>query len=91
MSLFTTTSQDKRLALRVGAFVAVALGLAGLVIFLIGEERRLFEKEVQFHTYFENVEGLSDQSPVWLGGLEVGKVDGVRFPPSPGRSGWRCG
>jgi phospholipid/cholesterol/gamma-HCH transport system substrate-binding protein len=84
MSLFTTTSQEKRQALRVGAFVAVALALTGLVVFLIGQERHLFEKEVMFHTYFENVEGLSDQSPVWLGGLEVGKVAGVSFPSKAG-------
>jgi phospholipid/cholesterol/gamma-HCH transport system substrate-binding protein len=84
MSLFTSTSQEKRLALRVGTFVAVALALAGLVVFLIGQETHLFEREVTFRTYFENVEGLSDQSPVWLGGLEVGKVAGVSFPSKPG-------
>jgi phospholipid/cholesterol/gamma-HCH transport system substrate-binding protein len=84
MSLFSTTSADKRLALRVGTFVAVALGLAGLIVFLIGEETRLFEKEVMYSTYFENVEGLSEESPVWLGGLEVGRVAGVHFPSKPG-------
>lgn len=84
MSLFSTTSSEKRLALRVGTFVAASLALAGLVVFLIGEETRLFEKEVMYRTYFENVEGLSEQSPVWLGGLEVGRVAGVRFPSRPG-------
>ncbi|MCY1073207.1 MlaD family protein [Archangium lansingense] len=84
MSLFSTTLAEKRLALRVGTFVAVVLALAGLIVFLIGEESRMFEKEVTFHTYFENVEGLSDDSPVWLGGLEVGRVAGVDFPSKPG-------
>ncbi|HEX8823368.1 MAG TPA: MlaD family protein [Archangium sp.] len=84
MSLFTSTSQEKRQAARVGAFVAVALVLAGLVVFLIGQETRLFDKQVEFVAYFENVEGLSEQSPVWLGGLEVGRVDGVGFPSKPG-------
>jgi phospholipid/cholesterol/gamma-HCH transport system substrate-binding protein len=84
MSLFSNTSQERRLALRVGAFVAMALALAGLVVFLIGQETHLFEKEVMYHAYFENVEGLTDQSPVWLGGLEVGRVDGVSFPSKPG-------
>ncbi|MFY0562926.1 MlaD family protein [Archangium lansingense] len=84
MSLFSTTSAEKRLALRVGTFVAVVLALAGLIVFLIGEESRMFEKEVMFRTYFENVEGLSDDSPVWLGGLEVGRVSGVDFPSKPG-------
>ncbi|MGZ3457920.1 MAG: MlaD family protein, partial [Archangium sp.] len=84
MSLFGTTSRERRLALRVGTFIAVAMGLAGLIIFLIGQEMRLFEKEVTYRTYFENVEGLSDQAPVWLGGLEVGRVDAVSFPSKPG-------
>ncbi|HZH18462.1 MAG TPA: MlaD family protein [Archangium sp.] len=84
MSLFGNTSNERRLALRVGAFVAMAFTLAGLVVFLIGQETRLFEKNVEFYTYFENVEGLSEESPVWLGGLEVGRVDGVGFPSKPG-------
>lgn len=84
MSLFTSTSREKRQALRVGAFVAMALALAGVVIFLIGKETRLFERQVTYHAYFENVEGLSDESPVWLGGKEVGRVDGVHFPSKPG-------
>ncbi|WP_257460299.1 MlaD family protein [Archangium lipolyticum] len=84
MSLFGGTSQDRRLSLRVGGFVALALALAGLVVFLIGQETRLFEREVTYRAYFENVEGLTDQSPVWLGGLEVGRVEGVSFPTRPG-------
>jgi phospholipid/cholesterol/gamma-HCH transport system substrate-binding protein len=84
MSLFGNTSEERRLALRVGTFVAAALALAGLIVFLIGRETHLFEKEVMYHAYFENVEGLSEESPVWLGGLEVGRVDGVSFPSKPG-------
>lgn len=84
MSLFGNTSRERRLAVRVGVFMAVAMAVAGFIIFLIGQETRLFEKEVTYHTYFDNVQGLSDTSPVWLGGLEVGKVDGVSFPSKPG-------
>ena len=84
MNLFTSTSREKRQALRVGSFVALALALAGVVVFLIGKETHLFEDQVTYRAYFENVEGLSEESPVWLGGLEVGRVDGVRFPSKPG-------
>ncbi|WP_375769726.1 MlaD family protein [Archangium gephyra] len=86
MSLFSTTSAEKHQALRVGLFVAVALALAGLIVFLIGDETHLFEQEVRYITYFENVEGLSDQSPVWLGGKEVGRVEGIDFPSKPGET-----
>ncbi|MFY0582156.1 MlaD family protein [Cystobacter fuscus] len=90
MSIFTQTSKDQRLALRVGAFVAMAFVLAGIVVFFIGQKTHLFEKQVTYPAYFSSVEGLSSHSPVWLNGLEVGRVEAVGFPPSPARSAWRC-
>jgi phospholipid/cholesterol/gamma-HCH transport system substrate-binding protein len=79
MSLFTSTSGERRLALRAGLFVAIGLALAGVVVFFIGQETRLFERQVTYRAYFANVQGLSDQSPVWIGGLKVGKVTGIFF------------
>jgi len=84
VSVFTNTSRDRRLALRVGAFMVMALVMAGLVVMLIGQETHLFEKQVLYRTYFAGVDGLSEHSPVWLNGLEVGRVDGVGFPTAPG-------
>ena len=84
MSLFTQTAKDRRLALRVGVFVAGALVMLGLVVFLIGRKTRLFEKQVVYEALFANVEGVSPQSPVWIGGLEVGRVDSVGFATQPG-------
>jgi phospholipid/cholesterol/gamma-HCH transport system substrate-binding protein len=79
MSLFSSTSGERRLALRAGLFVALGLALAGVVVFFIGQESRLFERQVTYRAYFANVQGLNDQSPVWLGGLKVGKVIGIFF------------
>ncbi|HEX8537513.1 MAG TPA: MlaD family protein [Cystobacter sp.] len=84
MSIFTQTSKDQRLALRVGAFVAMAFVLAGVVVFFIGQKTHLFEKQVTYLAYFASVEGLSSHSPVWLNGLEVGRVEAVGFPSKPG-------
>ncbi|RKH37814.1 MlaD family protein [Corallococcus sicarius] len=81
MSLFTTTSKEKRLAVRAGVFVAVGLAVAGVVVFFIGRESNLFQRQVVFRAYFNSVDGLSDQSPVWIGGLKVGRVNGVTFSP----------
>ena len=68
------------MAWRAGLFVAGGLILAGIVVFTIGQQTQLFEKQVVFHTYFPNVQGLTDESPVWLGGLEVGQVLNIHFP-----------
>lgn len=84
MSVFTQTAKERRLAVRVGGFVALALVLAGVVVFMIGKKTHLFEKKVLYRTYFSSVEGVSVHSPVWLGGLEVGSVDHVGFPSNPG-------
>jgi phospholipid/cholesterol/gamma-HCH transport system substrate-binding protein len=81
MSLFTSTERERRLALRAGLFVGVGLLVAGIVVFVIGRDKRLFEKQVSYRAFFTNVDGLSDQSPVWLGGKDVGRVTAIRFSP----------
>jgi phospholipid/cholesterol/gamma-HCH transport system substrate-binding protein len=86
MSLFTSTPRERRMAWRAGLFVTTGLVLAGIVVFFIGKQTQLFEKQVVFRTYFPNVQGLTDESPVWLGGLEVGQVLTISFPEdSPDR------
>jgi phospholipid/cholesterol/gamma-HCH transport system substrate-binding protein len=79
MSLFTSTERERRMAWRAGLFVAVGLALAGVVVFFIGQENRLFEEQVVYRAFFPNVEGLTEESPVWIGGLEVGRVVGIAF------------
>jgi phospholipid/cholesterol/gamma-HCH transport system substrate-binding protein len=80
----TATQRERRLIVRAGLFVGLALLLFGLVILLIGKENRLFERQVRYHAFFENVEGLKRDSPVWLGGLEVGRVVSITFSPDLG-------
>lgn len=79
MSLFTSTPRERHLAWRAGLFVAAGLVLAGLVVFFIGQETQLFEDQVTYRAFFPNVQGLTDKSPVWIGGLEVGRVVGIAF------------
>jgi len=65
--------------LKVGIFVVLGLFFAGLVIFLIGDERRLFSKSVEFRTTFEDVAGLKAGAPVRLGGIDIGQVRSVAY------------
>lgn len=71
--------REKRIIVRAGLFVALGLALAGVVVFLIGKERNLFEKENVYSGAFENVDGLQLDSPVRLGGLQVGRVSSIAF------------
>ncbi len=79
MSAESFTARERRLTLKVGLFVLGGLLLAGLVVLLIGRENRLFESQVQYRVLFTNVDGLTEQSPVWIGGRAVGKVSAIVF------------
>jgi phospholipid/cholesterol/gamma-HCH transport system substrate-binding protein len=64
---------------KVGAFVFAGLLVIGVVIFMIGDERRLFESHVDYYAAFEDVQGLKPGSPVRMGGVDVGRVGKVAY------------
>jgi phospholipid/cholesterol/gamma-HCH transport system substrate-binding protein len=76
--------REKRVVIRAGLFVALGLLLSGAVVFVIGKERRMFERAHTYTGAFENVDGLALESPVRLGGLQVGKVSKITFAPDLG-------
>ncbi len=65
--------------IKVGAFVLVGLVVIGLTVFLIGDERSLFQPKEEFKAVFEDVQGLKRGSMVRMGGIDVGSVKGVRY------------
>lgn len=75
----TPAEREKRVIIRAGLFIALGLALAGVVVFVIGKERRLFEQENIYTAAFENVDGLALDAPVRLGGLTVGRVAKINF------------
>ena len=68
-----------RREVKVGAFVLAGLIMIGVVVFMIGDERQLFERKVEFQSVFEDVQGLTRGSPVRMGGVAVGSVVGVSY------------
>jgi phospholipid/cholesterol/gamma-HCH transport system substrate-binding protein len=64
---------------KVGAFTLAGLIVIGFVVFLIGEERKLFETKLLYSTHFEDVAGLRRGSPVRMGGVDIGNVTEVRY------------
>ncbi|WP_438013491.1 MlaD family protein [Sorangium sp. So ce315] len=57
--------------------------LSALVIFLIGDERRLFDSSVAFSTNFADVQGLKPGAPIRMGGIDIGHVAEVGYGPDP--------
>jgi phospholipid/cholesterol/gamma-HCH transport system substrate-binding protein len=82
--LTTPAVRERRFAVRAGLFVAGGLLLASVIIILIGKERRVFERQNTYRGAFEDVDGLALDSPVRLGGLDVGHVSSITFSPDLG-------
>jgi phospholipid/cholesterol/gamma-HCH transport system substrate-binding protein len=68
--------------IKVGIFVLAGLVFSALVIFLIGDERRLFSSSVEFRAEFPDVQGLKSGAPVQMGGLDIGHVSSVGYDKS---------
>src|SRR3954469_11416731 len=64
---------------KVGAFTLAGLLVLGLVVFMIGEERKLFETKLNYRAQFEEVQGLRRGSPVRMGGVDIGAVTEVAY------------
>jgi len=60
--------------IKVGLFVTVSLLIVGIVVFLIGEERKLFAQHEEVRAAFKDVNGLKRGSPVRMGGVDIGTV-----------------
>lgn len=62
----------------IGLFVILTLATLYFVInFLKGED--VFKKRVTYYSVFNNVEGLTPTSPVYISGLKVGSVEKIKF------------
>lgn len=76
-----TAVKRRYLDVLLGVFVALGIALLATFIFLIGQERRLFDTSSHIRVYFPNVAGLAVGAEVQLGGVVVGNVSEIQFPP----------
>ena len=66
-------------SIKVGLFVLVALVLATLSVFVIGDNRRAWDRKVVYKAKFNDVVGLKPGSAVRMGGIDVGSVTEVGY------------
>ncbi len=64
-------------AIKVGLFLLFGIVLSTLAIFTIGDNRRVWDRKVQYHAAYDDVVGLRAGSVVRMGGIDVGSVDVV--------------
>jgi phospholipid/cholesterol/gamma-HCH transport system substrate-binding protein len=67
--------------MKVGIFVTIALLLLAALILQQSWGVGLFTKSVKAVTYLSDVGGLKPGSPVWLSGIEIGKVRKINIVP----------
>jgi phospholipid/cholesterol/gamma-HCH transport system substrate-binding protein len=73
----------RRSDLKVGAFVLFGLVAVAVVIFLLGDARRIFERRSNYKLSFQDVAGLKKGAPVQMGGVLVGHVTTVDYAKDP--------
>jgi phospholipid/cholesterol/gamma-HCH transport system substrate-binding protein len=65
--------------IRAGIFVAAAVAILILAVFLVGQSQALFTRRLRLSAEFQNTAGLVVGAPVRLAGVDVGVVQGIRF------------
>ncbi len=68
--------------LRVGLLTAAALAIAGVLIFLLTSNTKMFETRFHLRTYMEDSAALAESAPVRLNGIMVGNIDKIRLTGS---------
>jgi phospholipid/cholesterol/gamma-HCH transport system substrate-binding protein len=76
----------KSLDFLLGLFVVAAVLLLLFVIFVIGKQRHLFESSATIKAQYSNVAGLQKGGDVLLGGVIIGQVNDIEFPPMDPKS-----
>lgn len=69
--------------IKVGVFVLFGLVLATLVIFLLGDTRRVFERSNVYQLAFRDIAGLKKGAPVQMGGMLIGHVKRIEYAKDP--------
>ena len=73
----------KKSNISVGVFVAVAVLLFGIGLFLIGDQHKAFRRKTDFYVEFANLEGIPRGAKVRVNGMDGGQVEEVVIPSNP--------
>lgn len=66
-------------ALRLGTFIAFAIILFVVAVYLIGSQGNLFSSTTELHSSFKDIRGLMPGNNVRLAGMNVGTVKNIRI------------
>jgi len=75
---------ERKLEIRVGIFLTMAILLAMIAIWVLGGSQNLFKHQVSFVLAIPNAEGLMIGSRVMIAGVRAGSVNAIDLDPSIG-------
>ena len=75
--------ERSRTSLIVGTFALAALAALALAILSLSSKEQVFGSHYRLVGFYENVQGLIPNAPVWLAGTRVGRVESVNFGSRP--------
>jgi phospholipid/cholesterol/gamma-HCH transport system substrate-binding protein len=73
------------LQLRVGIFILAGLVVFAGLVYLLGRQSGLFERQYRLHAGFSQIGGLIEGATVRLAGVPVGRVTAIRLPETGDR------
>lgn len=73
-------SKQRSSDVKVGVFVAIGIIATFISLFVIGQERKLWERSVHLKARFSNVAGLKVGGQIRLAGISVGIVSKILLP-----------
>lgn len=68
---------SKRMA--VGGFITIGVAILIAAVFVVGGQHKAFDRSIQLHILFDNVQGLAPGNNIWLSGIKVGTVHSIAF------------
>ncbi len=71
--------RSTEIEIKVGVFVALGCALIMFVILILGSGESLFQRTLNFHTKFPQVEGVVEGAMVKVSGVRVGQVKKIKF------------
>jgi len=72
-------NENRRLSLVVGSFVLAALGALAVTLLSLSSQEGVWRDQYRLQAFYDNVQGLLPNAPVWLAGTRVGRVESVEL------------
>ncbi|MBA4188975.1 MAG: hypothetical protein C0467_13340 [Planctomycetaceae bacterium] len=76
---------DRRMQLKLGAFVAGGLAILGGLVVFFGSAPELFSSKIRYAVLFPEAPGIAPGIPIRKSGVRIGEVTGVDLDPDTGQ------